>query len=390
MPIEEKGYSHEIEKNLADDHGRILIVDDDNLVLTALEMTLQREGYEVFTSQDGYKAVETLKKISPALIICDQTMPGMSGIEVMQQAQEIRPDAIRILLTASQDTETAINAINIGQVNQYLTKPWKDALLRKTVQTSLEKYKLVKENRVLQELIFNQHKKLIKNHDSLCHDLKLGGRIHEKLLLGKVPRNIPGFMIDALSCPSQEIDGDFFEFYAPSPQNLDLVFGDVMGKGIAAALVGNAVKTQMIRFAMPFPYTQIFDKQLGWYSNILAPEEILSHVHAEIAKPLIDLEYFVALFYGRFDLQYKTFTFIDCGSTKPLHFKAKDKTTVQLNGSNFPLGFVENANYQPVETSFSEGDIFLFYSDGVTEARSPSNGFFGVDRLTNLVESNND
>ncbi|NGX43276.1 MAG: Phosphoserine phosphatase RsbU [Chlamydiae bacterium] len=379
-----------VESNLTEERGRILVVDDDELVLSALKLTLQREGYEVFLAQDGHKAVEMMKKTSPALIICDYLIPGIGGIEVLKEAQTLKPDTIRILLTASQDRDTAIKAINVGRVHQFITKPWKDEDLREIVRSSLEKYKLLKENQVLQELILSQHKKLKKSHENICRELRLGARIHEALLLGKIPKNISGFMIEALSIPSQEIDGDFFEFYRPSSRVLDVVLGDVMGKGIAAALVGNAVKTQMLRFAMPFPSSHIFDKKRGWYSSLLAPEEVLIHVHREVVRSLIDLDYFVSLFYGRFDIKYKTFSYVDCGSTKPIHYKAKEKSAVFLEGGNLPLGVVEEADYHTVETNYSEGDIFLFYSDGVTEARSSDGEFFGVERLTALVKANYD
>ncbi len=383
-------HSPDVEENITEERGSILIVDDDKLVLKALEMTLQREGYHVLTADNGNEAIEIMKKYPPALIICDQFMPGMDGIQVMQKALEIRPDAIRILLTGSHDMDTAIKAINIGHVNQYLTKPWKESHLCKTVQTSLERYKLLKENQVLQQLIFTQHKRLKKTHENLRYELKLGARIHDQLLLGKIPSDVPGFVIKAFSCPSKEIDGDFFEFYRPATHILDMVLGDVMGKGIAAALVGTAVKTQMIRFSMPFPFSQIYDKQIGWSNNLLRPEEILSYVNDEIAKQLMDLEYFVSLFYGRFNLQYKTFTYLDCGSAKPIHYKANSKEIAQLAGDNFPLGIVENPHFRSIETTFEEGDIFVFYSDGASEARSPENEFFGVERVMEMVRQNHD
>ncbi len=375
--------------NIVEDLGTILIIDDDELVLTALEMTLQREGYHVYTAKNGTEAIQKLNQINPALIICDQIMPGISGVEVLKQAKKLHPDSVRVLITAATDPKTAIEAINVGHVHQYLTKPWQDEQLRKIVRSSLDKYKLAKENLVLQELILHQHTKLKETHEGLTHELKLGARIHEQLLIGKIPQKIPGIVIDALSYPSKEIDGDFYEFYQPNKRYIDLVLGDVMGKGISASLVGTAVKMQLIRFALPFPYQQSYEKAIGWQSNQLPPQEVISHVHCEITDSLIDLEYFVSLLYGRFDLQYMTFTYVDCGSTKPIHFKAKEKTATPLEGNNFPLGVISKTSYTSITTTFSNEDIFVFYSDGVTEARSPSNEFFGIERLTQLVLKNN-
>jgi phosphoserine phosphatase RsbU/P len=378
-----------IEASHNEEKPSILVVDDDPFVLEALETILKREDYEVYKATDGFNALQLIKQHSPAVIMCDQFMPGITGIEVLKQTQEMLPESIRILITAAVDSQTAIDAINVGHVNQYITKPWKNENLLRVVRDSLEKYKLIKENHFLQDLIFYQHQELQKSHDNLMEDLKLGASIHEQLLLGKLPHNIPGFNIDALSFPSKDIDGDFFEFYHPDSRFLDVVLGDVMGKGIAAALVGTAVKTQLIRFALPFPYQQFYDGQIGWHTTLLPPEDILSLVHSEICPELIELEYFVSLFYGRFDLNFKTFTFVDCGSAKPIHFHADEKSVRPLEGSSFPLGMVPENHYFSVTIPYQVGDIFVFYSDGVTEARAPDYSLFGYERLAQLVLRNN-
>lgn len=367
----------------------ILIVDDDRLVLSALAETIKREGYPVLTAQNGEEAIQKMTTHPIALIICDQRMPGLSGIEVLKKALIIRPEAIRVVLTGNSDLETVMQAINVGQISQFILKPWEDISLRQTINSCIEKYRLVKENQNLHHLIFSQHKELAKNHETLRHELQLGARIHETLLLGKVPRLSPGFDIAATTVPSKDIDGDFFEFYRPNPAFLDVILGDVMGKGIPAALVGIAVKTQLMRFAIPFMHTQVFDNVKGlWQDDLLSPQEILAHVHAEISNQLIDLEYFVCLFYGRFNTTKRTFTYVDCGATKPIHYRAKQKKAFQLSGNSFPIGMVTEDAFSQKEVLFSLDDIVVFYSDGITEARSPQNEFYGVDRLVEIIEKN--
>ena len=367
---------------------RILVVDDDVFDLSALYATLKREGYEIRTARNGMQALRILKTFSPAIIICDQKMPGISGINTLRKAQEMRPEAIRMLFTGSADLETAIDAINVGHVNHYITKPWDSDKLLKTIQTAIEKYKILRENQILQQLILTQNEKLSRAHNSLLQQVKLGACIQEKLLLGKVPNNFNGITIEAFSCPSQSIDGDFIEFYQQSPYVLDIVFGDVMGKGLAAALVGTAVKTQLLRFALPFHHTQIYTKTTGWLNPSLTPEEILANIHKEIVPQLMDLEHFVTLFYGRVDCRNKTFSFLDCGSTKPLHFKTKRNNLVFLSGDNLPLGVVNKISYKAKTVPIEEGDLLIFYSDGITEARSPEGELFGLDRLVKLIEAN--
>lgn len=361
----------------------VLIVDDDPLILTALEETLRRDGYHVFTAKNGEEAVRLLESQTVSLILCDQRMPGISGIEVLMHAQKLQPDATRIVLTGNADMETVLNAINLGKVSQFLNKPWDDTLLRQTVAVGCETYHLTQDNKKL-------HEELAEQHLTLKRELQLGAKIHEEMLLGKVPKQIPGVYIDAVSIASKEIDGDFFEFYRPSPDLIDIAVGDVMGKGIPAALVGTAVKTQLLRFAIPYTHVHQFNRQSWWEEDLLSPQEILGHVHDELIEQLISLEFFVSLFYGRFNLKKQTLSYVDCGSTKPLHYKAKDKKALPVIGKNFPLGSIDLKKYELTTIPFQIGDFFIFYSDGITETRSPSHEQFGYERLIKIIEDNSD
>ncbi len=378
-----------MDHSLTEETGKILIVDDDSLVLLALSAILEKEGYEILQAANGDEALSILRNTDPAIIICDQSMPGMSGIEIMQHVQDLYPHTIKILLTAYQDSEIVIEAINIAHVDHFLTKPWHNTELKNIVKSSMETYKLVRENELLQALIQKQHKELARSHESLQNDLKLGSRIQEQLLVGQIPPDLHHAAIDTLSVPSKEIDGDFFEFYQPDSHILDVVIGDVMGKGISAALVGTAVKTQLIRFALPTTTMRIFEKGHGWHASYLPPADIVTQVHKELTGKLIELEYFVSLFYGRFNFKHQIFHYIDCGSAKPIHYKAKEKSFSFLEGSNLPLGVEQKASYETFDVRFSEGDLFIFYSDGVTEARNSEGALFGFDRLAQLVDAYN-
>lgn len=366
----------------------VLLVDDDALVRKALERVLQSNDYEVVVAANGKEALEILRTQKIAIILCDQKMPDINGIDVLKEAVSIQPDAIRMLLTGNGDLNVVVQAINIGQASQFVLKPWDDNALRQTIANSVDKYRLQRENQHLHELIFGQYKALEKTHENLRRELRLGARIHEVMLLGKIPKQLPGISIDATTVPSKDIDGDFIDFYQPLPQLFDLVIGDVMGKGIPAALVGTAVKTQLTRFAIPYNRVQVFDRRGVWRDDILTPDEILSKVYAEITTSLINLEYFVSLFYGRFDLKHCIFSYVDCGSSKPLHFHATTGVVEELKGGNFPIGVLDQEKLALCQTRFAKGDVFIFYSDGVTESRSPAGHLYGVARLEELLKAN--
>ncbi len=110
----------------------LLAVDDDVSVLEAVVQDLRRQygaTYRVMRAASGPAALDTLAQLKSrdepvALLISDQRMPGMSGVEMLERARTIYPDARRILLTAYADTEAAIRAINTARIHYYLNKPW--------------------------------------------------------------------------------------------------------------------------------------------------------------------------------------------------------------------------------------------------------------------------
>ncbi|MGA2569275.1 MAG: FAD-dependent oxidoreductase [Terracidiphilus sp.] len=110
----------------------LLAVDDDLSVLEAVVQDLRRQygnSYRIMRAASGQAALDTLAQLKTrdepvALLISDQRMPGMSGVEMLERARDIYPDARRVLLTAYADTEVAIRAINSARIHYYLNKPW--------------------------------------------------------------------------------------------------------------------------------------------------------------------------------------------------------------------------------------------------------------------------
>ena len=133
-------------------HHNLLLVDDEKDILRTLTLTFEGE-YKVFTARSGLEALEILEKQDISLIISDQRMPEMTGVELLQKAITINPHAIRIILTGYTDTAALIQAINKGHIYQYVTKPWDRQDFKVIVKRALESYELTMENqRLLKEL----------------------------------------------------------------------------------------------------------------------------------------------------------------------------------------------------------------------------------------------
>ncbi|MCX6954848.1 MAG: response regulator [Verrucomicrobia bacterium] len=128
----------------------ILIVDDEPVVLTALKFTLEREGFHVVACNSPLKALAILAERDFAVIISDQRMPEMLGLDFLVESRRIRPYASRILITAVLALPTIVDAINKGEIFRFVAKPWLREELVATVRNAVQRHDLVTKNEVLQ------------------------------------------------------------------------------------------------------------------------------------------------------------------------------------------------------------------------------------------------
>jgi len=118
----------------------ILYVDDDTPNLVVLQATCA-EDFDVITASSGREALEILKEHEVAVLLVDQRMPGMTGVEVFEATKDLYPDTVRILITAYTDLNDAIDAINRGKIRRYLRKPWEPAELKAVLGEAVETYR---------------------------------------------------------------------------------------------------------------------------------------------------------------------------------------------------------------------------------------------------------
>ncbi len=137
----------------------ILYVDDEENNLVSFKATF-RIKYNVITAMSGDEALQILEKKSVEIIITDQRMPNMTGIEFLEKVLEKYTDPVRILLTGYADMNAVIDAVNKGKIYHYLTKPWNEPELDKTIVQAYEAYE---EQKRVKEL----NQKLLVSNDQL-------------------------------------------------------------------------------------------------------------------------------------------------------------------------------------------------------------------------------
>ena len=144
--------------------ARILVVDDDALILQALSRILQSEGYDVVAHSDPVKASQEEKF---SVVITDFMMPQLNGIELLNRLKSSNPDSVRLLLTAASDFKVASDAVNRGEVYRLLAKPWSLHELTACVRQAVQHFHLLEENRVLNEEVEKKNGALVEVNQQL-------------------------------------------------------------------------------------------------------------------------------------------------------------------------------------------------------------------------------
>jgi putative two-component system response regulator len=122
----------------------VLFVDDEENILSSVGRIFSDSGIRIFTACSGPDAIHILRREDIAVLVSDNLMPGMKGIELFSKAREMSPDTVRVLMTAYADLQTAIDAINKGEVFRFIVKPWENEVLVATVGEGIGRYRLVR------------------------------------------------------------------------------------------------------------------------------------------------------------------------------------------------------------------------------------------------------
>lgn len=124
----------------------LLLVDDEENIVSALVRLFRQDGYRILRASSGQEGLALLAQNEVGVIISDQRMPGMTGVEFLSKVKELYPDTVRIVLSGYTELNSVTDAINRGAIYKFLTKPWEDDLLRTNVDEAFQRYEMKLEN----------------------------------------------------------------------------------------------------------------------------------------------------------------------------------------------------------------------------------------------------
>jgi sigma-B regulation protein RsbU (phosphoserine phosphatase) len=201
-------------------------------------------------------------------------------------------------------------------------------------------------------------------------ELNIARELQNSMLPATCPR-IDGFEIAASSAPAREVGGDFFDFIEIGENKVGLVVGDVTGKSVSGALVMSASRSV---------FRMLSEDKLSVGESMIRANRRL--------KKDIKSGMFVALLYVVLDGQDKSLNLCSAGQTQPVLLSARtvEASLVETEGDTFPLGILDDANYEETRLQLEAGDRVVFYTDGIVEAMNDKEEMYGFERLLEVIK----
>jgi serine phosphatase RsbU (regulator of sigma subunit) len=307
------------------------------------------------------------------MVLLDIMMPVMDGFEVLARlkANESWRHIPVVVISAMSDMDSVTKGIEMG-ADDYLPKPFDPILLLARLKACLEKKRL-----------FDLEQKYLKG---LERELEIGREIQADFL----PREIPqpeGWEIAAYFQAAREVAGDFYDVFQISEKQIGLILGDVVDKGVGAALYMALFRSLLRAAFSPTFFTNSFGDQNNSENDhvklldraVMLTNEYICRIHHSAT--------YATLFFGLLDLHSGGLDYIDAGHEPPLILnQSQVRLTLQPSGPG--LGIFEDAAFEVKSVQLQEGDILLVYSDGVTDVQNEKGEMFGEENYLRLLNHN--
>lgn len=320
---------------------RVLVADDEPGIRKLLAIRLQRMGYEVQIVANGEQALAEIQKAAPDLLFVDVSMPGVGGLEVLRWVRQQSLDVAVIMMTAFGSEQVVMEAMRYG-ANEYLRKPFEAAEFHTIVERTTSRLRLERENRALQA-------RLDEKRRQLEAELSNAATVQNELLPQSYP-TMAGYQIAARCLPARQVGGDFYFWATSAPHLITLALGDVMGKGMPAALLMAMTRTALQAVVRDSP-----------------PGEVMPYLVHSLHDDLYTSDRFVTLLLTQLNLETHQLFFVDAGHGFASVCRAKGGVQ-WLHPQGLPLGIDSAAIYQQGLIELEVGDFVLLYSDGVIDA----------------------
>jgi sigma-B regulation protein RsbU (phosphoserine phosphatase) len=332
---------------------RILIADDQPDLIDALRLLLKTEGMDIEAASSPEAALAAVRSRAFDLLLMDlnytgDTTSGREGIDLLSRIQAHDATLPVIVMTGWGSVDLAVEAMRRG-VRDFVQKPWDNGHLVATLRTEIE------QGRERRQRALHEQRELAEAR-----------RIQQKLLPSTLPQ-FDGWELAVSWQPASGVGGDCFDAIALSPTRLGLSIADVVGKGIPAALLMSNLQAAVRAFA----------------TGATEPADLCHQVNRILCGHIAEGR-FISFCYCVIDVDLGTLTYSNAGHFPPIVVRA-DGCVERLTSGGAVLGVLPEAVYEQGAVNLGTGDRLVLFTDGITEARTPSDDEFGDDRLVELA-----
>ena len=368
----------------------VLVVDDTPANIKVLMETL-KDDYRIVAAVNGQRALQlAASDPNPDIILLDVMMPEMDGYEVCAKLKtDVKTRDIPIIfVTAMIDTQDETKGFELGAVD-YITKPISPPVVLARVKNHLELKKareiLKNQNLILEQRVEERTREVLELQRSefelrvakekVENELNIAAQIQRSILPCSFPAypDRKEFDLYAFMKPARYVGGDFYDFFFIDDNTLALVMADVSDKGVPAALFMMVSRTLINSLAV----------------DNRSPSAVLEKANNIMCRNN-DSGMFVTVFLAFYDVSSGKLTAANGGHSASLIVDLDGTSREWATTHGTALGFMEELTYKEETIDLKVGQTLFLYTDGVTEAMSPGNELFGLDRLQELLKRKHD
>ena len=363
----------------------VLVVDDAPENIDLLDGVLNKD-YKIKAALNGEKALKIAGSENPPdIILLDIEMPGMDGYEVCRRLKSDAKtqDIPVIFVTSMSEVEDETKGFDVGAID-YITKPISPAIVKARVKNHLElkeaREYLKNQNEILELRVEERTREVLElqrvefelraAQEKVENELNIAAQIQRSIL----PSDFPAFPehdefdLYAMMTPAREVGGDFYDFFFVDADHLAVIIADVADKGVPAALFTMICRTIFRSIAR----------------QRKSPSQVLTETNDLLCEGN-DTGMFVTAFLAYYHLSTGRLTYSNGGHNPALLFGPNGDYRELARKHGPALGVRSGLMYKEDVDTLEHGQILVLYTDGVTEACSPDDELFGVDRFTELV-----
>lgn len=341
---------------------RVALVENQAALRDSLsEILMLCDGLQlVGKAEDGEEAVQLCELVQPDVVLLELHIPAHGGIEIARVILRRWP-LIKVIVLAGADDEDLVRAALEAGASGSLAKDTDAQSLGQFIMQVCSSTLGVPREFVSQ----NAQNQLTDSQLNLSRELADAARVQASFMPVSAPK-IPGWDLSARLVPARETSGDFFDFIPLPNGNLGIVIADVTDKGMGAALFMAMTSTLIKTYAGLYPTLPAF--VMG-----IVNERILADTGGSMH---------VTAFYGVLEPSTGRLRYVNAGHNPPYLLSArKGKPFDRLKATGTPLGVTGKNYLQQKMIKLAPADTLLLYTDGITEARNPTGGYFGDQRL---------